>query len=84
MSLRLLKHNGAIVPVTPELMFRKEAAEYLGYSPHTLAKLKATQQNLIPFIKLKGRAIYRREDLDEYIIDHMDLVNKFVFRGKRQ
>jgi len=49
---------------------RQEAAEYLGFSPSTLA-VDMTRSNLkIPCYKLGSRVWYRRSELDGWVKEH--------------
>ena len=51
---------------TPNLLTRRQAAQYVGLAEQTLAVWAMDGRNL-PFIKA-GRAVrYRREDLDEFL-----------------
>lgn len=58
----------------------KEAAEYLGYSPHTLRKARMEGEKLAsvegPAFRMQGtRAKYKVEDLDEWLAQ-FDLVEE--------
>ncbi len=46
---------------------RREAAEYLGVSPGTLAVWAATGRYPLPFVRVGSRVYYRRSDLDAFI-----------------
>jgi excisionase family DNA binding protein len=50
------------------LMDVKEAAEFLNLSPRTLYKKTCARQ--IPFLKLGGKLLFDRRELDEYIDAH--------------
>jgi excisionase family DNA binding protein len=58
---RALENNGATRPV----FNTKQAAEYLGLSTTTLERLRSSYE--IPFVRLGGRVVYRRKDLDWFI-----------------
>ncbi|HDL6507908.1 TPA: helix-turn-helix domain-containing protein [Yersinia enterocolitica] len=47
---------------------RKEAADYIGVSPQTLANWACTGRESIPFYKIgKKKVIYHKVDLDTYL-----------------
>lgn len=47
---------------------RREAAEYLGVSPQTLANWASSDRVLIPFYKIGNKkVIYQKSDLDAYL-----------------
>lgn len=47
---------------------RKEAADYIGISPQTLANWASTGRESIPFYKIgKKKVIYHKVDLDTYL-----------------
>lgn len=49
------------------LMSRKEAANYLGISPSTLANWASSKRFVLPYFRV-GRAVrYRKTDLDKFI-----------------
>ncbi len=50
-----------------ELLNRREAAEYLGTTPGTLANWACTRKYIIPCIKIGKKACYRKSDLDRWI-----------------
>ena len=51
----------------PEMLTRKEAADYLGLSANTLSSWASNGRVKLPFVRL-GRAVrYRRRDLDRFI-----------------
>ena len=50
------------------LLSRKEAAEYLGVTVHTLAVWKCTGRYNLPCVKIGKLAKYRKEDLDDFIL----------------
>ena len=51
----------------PNLLTRKDAAEYLGITEHTLAVWKCTSRYGLPCVKIGRLAKYRKSDLDEFI-----------------
>ncbi len=51
----------------PNLLNRKEAAEYLGIEESTLAVWASTRRYGLPMIKIGRLAKYRRSDLDAFI-----------------
>ena len=61
------------------LLSRKEAAEYLGVSPQTLAFWACRRTRELPFVKLGRRVKYRKSDLDAFV-SHM--AAKEVFRPR--
>ena len=50
-----------------DLMSRKEAAAYLGVTPHTLAVWQCKERYGLPCIKIGRLAKYTKEHLDEFI-----------------
>ena len=56
-----------------KIMLPKEAAGYVKISASKLAKLRmlANRSEGPAFIKLSGNVLYRREDLDAWISDHV-------------
>jgi excisionase family DNA binding protein len=50
-----------------ELLSRAEAAAYLGVSKMTLEDWACSGRVNLPFIKIGGRAKYRKSDLDRWI-----------------
>lgn len=52
------------------LLSRKDAAEYLGIKPQTLAKWQSTKRYEIPYTKIGRLTKYRIIDLDKFIITH--------------
>ena len=61
------------------LLSRKEVAEYLGVTVHTLAVWKCTGRYNLPCVKIGGLAKYRKEDLDDFILSRTTgLVRKEV------
>lgn len=49
------------------LLSRKEAAEYLGVHPQTLAKWASTGAYQLKYLKIGGRAFYRKSDLEAWL-----------------
>lgn len=52
---------------TPELLTRKEAAEYLGVTVRTLSVWACVKRYNLPYVKIGRLAKYRRADLDAFI-----------------
>lgn len=50
-----------------ELLTRKEAAEYLGVTPETLAVWHCTKRYPLPMVKMGRLAKYKKSDLDAFI-----------------
>ena len=57
----------------PVNMRPKEAAQYTGISESTLAKLRMlhNRDNGPKFVKLSGCIVYRRADLDEWMLQNV-------------
>ena len=53
--------------IQPNLLTRKDAAEYLGITEHTLAVWQSTNRYGLPCVKIGRLAKYRKSDLDEFI-----------------
>lgn len=51
------------------LMTPDEAGEYLRIKPATLAVWRSTNRKKLAYVKIGGRALYRKEDLDAFIAD---------------
>lgn len=51
----------------PGLLDRRQAAAYLGVTPHTLAIWACTQRYQLPYVRVGRLAKYRKEDLDAFI-----------------
>ena len=51
----------------PDLMTRKEAAEYLGITSRTLAVWACVKRYNLPYIKIGRLVKYRRSDLENFI-----------------
>jgi excisionase family DNA binding protein len=59
-----------VIPVNEfkSRLTRKEAADYIGISPQTLANWACTGRQQIPFYKVgKKKVIYHKTDLDVYL-----------------
>lgn len=55
--------------VVKSRLTRKEAAEYIGVSPQTLANWACSGRECIPFYKVgKKKVIYHKSDLDAYLV----------------
>ena len=53
--------------IQPNLLTRKDAAEYLGITEHTLAVWQCTSRYGLPCVKIGRLAKYRKKDLDDFI-----------------
>lgn len=51
------------------LLNRIEAAQYLGLKPQTLAVWASTKRYDLPYVKVGRLVKYRKEALDEFILD---------------
>ena len=51
----------------PNLLTRKDAADYLGLAPHTLAVWQSTNRYGLPCVKIGRLAKYKLNDLDDFI-----------------
>lgn len=49
------------------LIDRKEAANYLGIKPQTIAAWACHGRYPLPYVKIGRRAMYRQSDLDAFI-----------------
>lgn len=49
------------------ILSRKEAANYLGVAPQTLAIWACTKRHTLPYIRVGRLAKYRKSDLDAFI-----------------
>lgn len=47
-----------------------EAARYLNLSPGTLKKWRCTGEQDIPFLKIGRRVIYKKADVDAWLVKH--------------
>lgn len=52
-----------------QLLNRTEAAQYLGVKPQTLAVWATTKRYDLPYVKVGRLVKYRRDALDEFILD---------------
>jgi hypothetical protein len=52
------------------LLDRRQAAAYLGITPHTLAIWACTQRYPLPYVRIGRLAKYRKEDLDAFIANN--------------
>ena len=50
-----------------DLLTRKEAAEYLGVTAHTLAVWACFKRYNLPYVKIGRLVKYRRSDLENFI-----------------
>jgi excisionase family DNA binding protein len=50
-----------------KLLSRKDAADYLGVKPHTLAVWACTRRHAVPFAKVGRLVKYRLADLDAFL-----------------
>lgn len=50
-----------------DLMTRKQAAEYLGMSPATLAQWASTKKYDLPYYKIGIMVRYKKSDLDAFL-----------------
>lgn len=57
----------AVVSPRSDLLTRKEAAEYIGVSPETLAVWKCTGRYNLPCVMVGRLPRYRKFDLDAWI-----------------
>jgi excisionase family DNA binding protein len=57
----------ATSPKFADLMTRAEAARYLRISPLTLMRWTVHHKHDIPYLRVGGRVLYRREDLDLFL-----------------
>jgi excisionase family DNA binding protein len=53
----------------PELLTRRQAAQYLGLVPRTLAVWASTGRYKLPYVRVGRSVRYRREDLDQFLAD---------------
>lgn len=54
-----------------QVMDRKRAAKYLGYSPGTLAVWHCIKRYDLPLIKIGRSVRYRKSDLDKFLEDRL-------------
>lgn len=62
-----LNTASATSPFRSELLSRRQAAEYLGVTEHTLAVWKCTRRYDLPVVKVGRLAKYKKSDLDAFI-----------------
>lgn len=60
-----------------DLIDRKQAVEYLGVTPSTLAIWACTKRYNLPFVKIGSLVKYRRSDLEAFIDERSIKINKF-------
>jgi len=53
----------------PNLLSRKEAAAYIGLQAQTLSVWASTGRYSLAYIKVGRRVFYRREELDNFLIN---------------
>ncbi|HBO46124.1 MAG TPA: DNA-binding protein [Planctomycetaceae bacterium] len=49
------------------MLTTKEAAEYLGLKPSTLASWRCTGRHSVPYVKVGGNTRYRKVDLEKFL-----------------
>lgn len=54
-----------------ELLSRRDAAEYLGIKPQTLAVWAWHRRHDLPYVRVGGRAMYRRSDLEAFVVANL-------------
>lgn len=59
-----------------DLLNRKQAAEYLGITPATLAVWACTKRYKLPFVKIGRLVKYRISDLEMFINERIVKVNE--------
>ena len=47
------------------------AANYLGIAPATLAFWRSRGSQTVPYLKLGGRVVYRKDDLDNWLSERV-------------
>ena len=62
-----LNTASATSPFRSELLSRRQAAEYLGVTEHTLAVWKCTRRYDLPVVKIGRLVKYKKSDLDAFI-----------------
>ena len=55
-----------------QLLTRREAAQWLGVSPQTLAVWASTKRYDLPMIKIGRYVRYRVEDLERWLANHLE------------
>lgn len=63
----LSKKFATLFPIASDLLTRKQAAEYLGITPRTLAVWACVKRYPLPYVKVGRLVKYRRADLDAFI-----------------
>jgi excisionase family DNA binding protein len=61
------KNFAELFPIASDLLTRKQAAEYLGITPRTLAVWACVKRYPLPYVKVGRLVKYRRADLDAFI-----------------
>lgn len=61
------------------LLKNKEAADYLGVKPNTLAVWACTKRYDLPYIKIGRKRMYKTEDLDQFIN-----INRYSSTSKKE
>lgn len=56
-----------VIEAKQELLTRREAAEYLGVQPQTLAVWASTKRYTIPYIRVGNSVRYRLVDLNAWL-----------------
>ncbi len=57
-----------LIDPTDVRMSRREAAEYLGFRPQTLAVWATKKSHPLPYYRPGGRVMYLKSDLDKFIL----------------
>ena len=55
-----------------KLLTRVEAANLLRIKPHTLACWHCQKRHNLPVVKVGRLAMYRRQDIEAFIADHLE------------
>lgn len=64
--------NPVVERIAPSgLLTPEQAAAYLGIKPATLAVWRSTNRRKLAFVKIGGNVRYRRQDLDQFIVDNL-------------
>lgn len=66
--------NICLTDTHPILMDQRAAATYLGTTVGTLNSWRHYGKNKIPFVRWGSRIRYRKEDLDAWILSHIETV----------
>lgn len=72
-------YSGVFGSSRSELLSRREAAEYLGVTPETLAVWHCTKRYPLPVVKIGRLAKYRKSDLDAFIESRVIEPNKRAY-----